>query len=94
MVEDVNTVIKNSVACNRTGTKLDHLRDFVLFPPSVLFDFFSMHILGALLKAKAGNQFVIVMKDRYTELIPAIPVTKVTLTQITNIFTNDWIATY
>lgn len=52
------------------------------------------NILGPFLRTKAGSHFVVIMKDRCIKLARAKSTTKLTPTQIPNIFINAWISSY
>lgn len=55
-----------------------------------------MEIFSPLSRTQADNQFVIVMKDRYSELKRTVPLTKTTVLYVASIFFDHyhWIMTY
>lgn len=57
-------------------------------------DFIPMHILGLLLKMVAGNQFIIVITDRYIKEDWVIPSSKASARQVASIFFDHWIVPY
>lgn len=50
--------------------------------------------MGQRQRSEAGNQFVFITTDKYTQPTRVLPTTKITSTQVSNIFFNDWIIPY
>lgn len=94
MVINVHKVVNNCTKCSRMGTKPNHQIKSELLPAAGLLDFVAIDILGPLSKAKARNQFVVVMIDKCTRLTKVIPATETTPRQVANNFFNDWIILY
>lgn len=65
-----------------------------LFHVSGLLEFVAMHILGLLLKTVSGNQFVMVMTDRYKNWTKVVPSSRMTDSNIASLFLENWIISY
>lgn len=65
-----------------------------LFRPTEPLEFVAIDILELLPRTKIGNQFVVVMTNRFSKLTEAIWTTKTTATTVATIFINDWVANY
>jgi hypothetical protein len=52
-----------------------------LFTPGAPFEFIAMDLLGPLPKTTSGNQYVMVIMDRYTKFSVAIPMKETTAGQ-------------
>ena len=95
MANDVYETVQRCESCAATRgtqyTKQKHLR---LFPANGPLEFVAMDILGPLPKTKQGNQFVVVLTDRYSKLTRAIPTGKTTATTVATIFVDHWVIPY
>lgn len=65
-----------------------------LFPTSGPFEFIVMDILGPLLKTTNGNQFVVIMTDRYSKLPRGVPTYNSCAMHIATIFYDYCIVSY
>lgn len=60
-------------------------------PPSRPLELISIDILGSLTRTKQGKRFMIIMADQYIKLTRAIPVTRITVSQVAKVVLADWI---
>lgn len=65
-----------------------------VFPTNEHFEFIAMGILGLWPKTLTGNQFIIVITDKSTNLAWTIPSTKSVGPHVASIFFNHWILPY
>ena len=65
-----------------------------VFPPSGPLDDIAMDLLGPLPQTRNGNQFILVITDRYSKLARAIPMNKTTAPFVAAAVLNNWIFCY
>ena len=54
----------------------------------------SMDLLGPLKETKAGNVFLLIIVDRFSKLVRAVPLAGITATDVSSAFCRDWISVY
>jgi len=64
------------------------------FPATDPFASLSMELLGPLTETKAGNFFLLIIFDRFSKLVRAVPPAGVTATDVSSAFCRDWISVY
>lgn len=77
MVTDVYNYMEQCASRRKHESSSKHQRLLQLFPPSGALEFIAIEIFAHMNKATQGNQFVIVIIDRYSKLTKAAPVPKV-----------------
>lgn len=68
--------------------KFKHRRQLHMLPPSAPLCFFAIDILDSLPQTKSGNQFVVIIIDRYSEMPRAVPTPNISLSRVAYIFFN------
>lgn len=89
MIGDIYTFFRNCSKFPRMGTKFNRQRRLELFPSAGPLEFLAINILRPLSMTKSGSQFVVITAERCIKLIRTLPTTKMTSTQVANIFSED-----
>lgn len=77
-----------------TVTHRKHQRHMRLFPATGPLEFIALDILGPIPKTKDGNQYEILITDRYKKLPRAIPVTKTAVPHVAAVVLDHLIIPY
>jgi len=65
-----------------------------LFPATDHFASLFMDLLGPLTETKTGNVFLLIIVDRFSKLVRAVPLAGITATDVSSAFCRDWIFVY
>lgn len=65
-----------------------------LFPATEPISALAMDLLGPLPKTEEGNEYLLVICDRFTKLTRSVPVAAVTTMVVVSAFLNHWVALY
>ena len=65
-----------------------------LFPAHEPLEFLAIDILGPLPKTPRGNQFILVVCDRFTKLVRTIPLRTITSLAVAQAFCYHWVFVY
>jgi len=65
-----------------------------LFPATDPFASLSMDLLGPLTETKTGNVFLLIIVDRFSKLVRAVPLAGITAMDVSSAFFRDWISVY
>jgi len=65
-----------------------------VFPPKDPFAILSMDRLGPLTETTTGNVFLLIIVDRFSKLVRAVPLAGVTATDVSSAFCRVWISLY
>jgi len=88
LVSDCPSCARNRIAPRRRTAMLK------LFPATEPFGSLSMDLLGPLTETKTGNIFLLIIVDRFSKLVRAIPLAGITAADISSAFCRDWVAVY
>lgn len=94
MDADVYGTVKSCTDRPTIGANLRHWRKPELFPPSIPIEFVAIDTLGPLARTRYSSQFVVDTTDKYSKLTREILTTRITSTQVSNIFFNSWVILY
>ena len=95
MANDVATLVRNCTSCAKVrGAKHSHQHFLKLFPAAGPLEYVAMDILGPLPKSAKGNQYILVITDRYTKLARAIPLATTTAPVVAEAFLDYWVYPY
>ena len=95
MAVDCYRTVRNCAECAKNRLKLKRSASTLkLFPATAPLESISLDILGELIRTPRGNRFILVMTDRYSKLVPAIPLKRITAYEIAGAFVSYWIFTY
>jgi len=65
-----------------------------LFPATDPFASLSMDLLGPLTETKTGNVILVIIVDRFSKLVRAVPLAGINATDVSSAFCRDWIYVY
>jgi len=65
-----------------------------LFPATDRFANLSMDLLGPLTETKTRHVFLLIIVDRFSKLVRAVPLAVLTATDVSSAFFRDWISVY
>ena len=90
MASDAFSTGRNCTPCAATrGTLVKNQKDLKLFPAAGPLEFVAMELLGPLPKTVHGNQHVLAITDRFTELTRSIPLRTTTTSVVANAFLDN-----
>jgi hypothetical protein len=79
MVPDIYHYVKKCYQCTKENSDLvKRHKALKLFPADGPLEFIAIDILGPLTKTKAGNQYLLVISDRFSKLVRTIPLRTIT----------------
>jgi len=95
MAADMYDWVASCASCarNRIAPRLRRAM-LKLFPATDPFASLSMDLLGPLLETKPGNVFLLIIVDRFSKLVRAVPLAGITATDVSSAFCRDWISVY
>lgn len=94
MVTEDYAAVHDCRFCAQKHTDDKHQRQLKLFFPQSSLEDVKKNILRPLPKTKQGNEFVVVMMDRYTKPNIAIPTTHINATTAACIFLDHFVENY
>ena len=95
MANDVYATVRNCQSCSATrGSIVRHQKDMKPFPAARPLAFVAMDPLGPLPKTAHGNQFVLVITDRFSKLTRSIALRTTTAAVVANAFLDNWVYVY
>ena len=95
MAADVYDWVASCASCarNRIAPKR-RTAMLKLFPATDPLASLSMDLLGPLTETKPGNVFLLIIVDRFSQLVRAVPLAGITATDVSSAFCRDWISVY
>ena len=92
---DCYAAARRCSTCARNRIKLRrHTSQLKLFPASAPLEAVAIDILGELIKTSQGNQYLLVISDRYTKLTKTVPLKSQSATEVAKAFVNEWVFNY
>ncbi len=82
------TCARNRIKLRRNTTQLK------LFPATSPLEAVAIDILGELIKTARGNQYLLVISDRFTKLTKTVPLRTQSATEVAKAFVNEWVFNY
>ena len=87
--------VKRCPTCAKNRFKLrKSVKELQLFAASAPLESVSIDVLGELLKTARGNQYLLVISDRFTKLTKSIPFKGVSAAEAAKAFVNEWVLNY
>ena len=81
--------------CAKNRIKLrQHVQPLQLFPPSGPLESVAIDVLGELLKTARGNQYLLVISDRFTKLTKTVPLKGISAAEVAKAFVDHWVFNY
>jgi Integrase zinc binding domain/Integrase core domain len=95
MVSDVYQVVAKCEQClqERLALRSPH-GNLTLFPAQEPLGYIAIDILGPLNKPKNGNQYLLVIVNRFSKLIRTVPLTRITASVVAWAFMEQWVYIY
>jgi len=79
---------RNRIAPRRRTSMLQ------LFPATDPFESLSIDLLGPLTETKSGNVFLLIIEDRFSQLIRGVPLAGITATDVSSALCRDWMSVH
>ena len=87
--------VRNCASCARGCVRpLRSVPALELFPATLPFQDVATDLFGPLAKTAAGNEFIMVITDRFSKLVRAIPMGKVRAVDCASVLLDFWIGAY
>ncbi len=95
MAVDCYAVVRKCSTCAKNRIKLrQRSNPLRLFPPAGPLESVAIDIFGPLLKTARGNQYLLMITDRYSKLTKSVPMKTMSAEAVAITFTNEWALTY
>lgn len=94
MASTVCKTVTNCRKCTCTWAKKAQMPHMKMFSASSPLEFFAVDLDCLLPKTTSGNQFLVIMTNRYSELTRVMPTSNTCAMHITSIFYDHWIVLY
>lgn len=65
-----------------------------LFPASGPLESVAIDVLGELIKTVRGNQYLLIISDRFTKLTKSVPLKSISAAEVAKAFVNEWVFNY
>jgi hypothetical protein len=92
---DVTRLVNTCHHCIQESTRLKKRKQGVtLFPASEPLEFVAIDLLGPLPKSPRGNQFLMVMCDRFSKLVRTVPLRSINSLAVAQAFCSRWVFVY
>lgn len=94
VANDAYATVDDCTSCARNRHIAKTQRKLRLFSATEPLEFVAIDILGPLPKTANGNQYIIVMTDRFSKLTKALPTAKTTATTVATTSLEHWVANF
>ncbi len=95
MAVDCYATVRRCPTCAKNRIKLrKNTTTLQLFPANGPLEAIAIDIMGELIKTSRGNQYLLVITDRFTKLTKTVPLRGVSSAEIARAFVNEWIFNY
>lgn len=95
MAVDVYATVRMCTSCAKERVTLRKHKSFMkLFPATAPLEFVAIDILGPLRKTASGNEYLLVMTDRFSKLTRTAPLSSITSYTVAKAFCDVWVFTY
>jgi len=95
MAADVVSYVRKCDSCARQRVRpLARRSPLTLFPATMPFQDIAVDLYGPLDKTTAGHQFILVITDRFTKLVRAIPMDGTSAVDCASVVLDYWVAAY
>jgi len=87
--------LRSCYKCTQEQLASKHARSpMKLFPASGPLEYVAIDILGPLPRTKQGNQYLLVIADRFSKLVRTVPLKRITALSVAQAFANEWVCVY
>ncbi len=95
MAVDCYAVVRKCSTCAKNRIKLrQRTNPLQLFPPAGPLESVAIDIFGPLLKTPRGNEYLLMLTDRYSKLTKSVPMKSISAEAVAKAFTAEWALTY
>ena len=95
MSVDCYATVRKCPTCAKNRIKLrQRANPLQLFPPKGPLESVAIDIFGPLLRTSRGNEYLLMITDRYSKLSKAVPMKTVSAAAVATAFTDEWALTY
>ena len=95
MAADVVSYVRNCDSCARQRVRpLARRSPLTLFPATVPFQDIAVDLYGPLERTAAGHRFILVITDRFTKLVRAIPMDGTSAVDCASVVLDYWVGAY
>ena len=92
---DCYATVRRCSTCAKNRMKLrQHVQQLQLFPASGPLESVAIDILGELIKTARGNQYLLVISDRFTKLTKTVPLKGQSAAEVAKAFVDHWVFNY
>jgi RNase H-like domain found in reverse transcriptase/Integrase zinc binding domain/Integrase core domain len=92
MASDVANTVNNCTVCAKNRISERKRTSFLkLFPASEPLEYIAVDILGPLPKTEHGNQFLLVITDRFSKLTRTVPLRSISAFMVARYFCEQWV---
>jgi len=95
MGADVVSYVRKCYSCVRKRVRPQARRSpLTLFPATMPFQDDAVDLFGPLARTDAGHRFILVITDRFTKLVRALPMDGTTAVDCASVVLDYWVASY
>jgi len=95
MVTDIYNTITKCTTCAQNRMSLRrHTSPLILFPATEPLTDLSVDIFGPIPAAKAGNRFILVITDRFSQMTKCVALRRITAISVASAIIDAWVACY
>jgi len=95
MAADAVTYVRKCDRCARQRVRpLARRSPLTLFPATMPFQDIAVDLCGPLARTAAGHRYILVITDRFTKLVRALPLDGTTAVDCASVVVDSWVAAY
>ena len=95
MAVDCYAIVRKCSTCAKNRIKLrQRSNPLQLFPPAGPLESVAIDVFGPLLVTARGNQYLLMISDRYSKLTKSVPMKSISAEAVARAFTDEWALTY
>ena len=92
---DCYATARRCPTCARNRIKLrKNTTELQLFPATAPLESVAIDVLGELIQTARGNQYILVISDRFTKLTKTVPMKGLSASEVAKHFVNEWVFNY
>lgn len=95
MALDVYQTVRNCVGCAKERVKWRKNTSFLkTFPATAPLEFVGIDLLGPLRKTSQGHEYLLIMTDRFSKFVKAVPLKSISAYAVARAFCEHWVFNY
>ena len=92
---DCYATARRCPTCARNRIKLrKNVGELQLFPATAPLESVAIDVLGELIRTQRGNEYLLVITDRFTKLTKTVPMKGISAAEVARHFVNEWVFNY